>query len=923
MPMGATFRLRIKILISLFICGSTCFAQAPANSSRSTPARTQAPFLQYAKAYEETPSATKVVFRNGMTVLVDECRVHPVVSVQIYIRAGYFDEPQQSPGTASLVAAMIERGGSDKSAGTFRQKIYALGGIFRSVTDYSTTLLEVVVPSSQWKRVLSIQAEAILNPSFDADEVKLEARLIQNTASAVLDDPAESGNQKILALALNQNRMARAETIRRSDLEGITPETLAAFYKMHYMPEKMLMVVSGDVNGSEILNEAAKLYAKLGGGAVPKAAPAPPAEAPHDFQFRSMRVNIPIPHLFIGYRISAGNKDDFRALELLSALAGLGEASALSSQVRDRKNLIVDQETNITSYPDFGLLSIHAKVRRPDMDRSEIAILTELELMKREEPREPEMERALALLERSYWEQMETVSGRAGLLAHFEELGDWKLMDQWIPALRKVSSADVKRAAAKYLRLENCTILEYVPMEGEERLLTEDAARQTFSTLIVPSTDEEQAERDRQTVPGVRISPRSGSFKSREIRYPFQTASILRGPDLFIREEHTNPLIEMGLFFPGGKLDEKPENGGITRLMVEMILRGGSESRQFFRQFEVYGGKVKPVVTDDYFGFYLSVLSDNFEAAFQMLLERLRGPVFDKEEVDRQKERLILEISDRRNSKGYALELLNQALFEGFSYSIPCEGRGSSLATITAEALTLWYETHIKNRKPVAALIGDTKGTSLASVFVKNFSGSRMQDEKIPDNFAKVREKGASIEQPWKGTESLILVGFQAPPEDDEDGYIAAVLKSFAGDPGLYSQELRDRLGIAHQVDVTYHPRLRGGSLIILLATSVDRAKSALEELHKAIQGVRTAPILFRDFRSAVNEAVGSHEIRLQSRALQIADVVENVIAGKGIEGFQDYAEGLQEVRQEDLQAFARRILDWDKAVVVVMYGTK
>jgi zinc protease len=920
--MRTTIGLCIIVLIASLICGSTYFAQAQQSPSRPAQARSGAPFLQQVKVYEETPYVTKVVLKNGMTVLVDEYRIHPVVSLQVYVHAGYFNDAPQSLGMAGLVAAIVQRGAPDKSGGSYRQQVQALGGAVRSVTDYRTTLFEVIAPSNQWKRALAVQAEGILNPSFEADKVGLEARLLQNEAKGILDDPEVSGSEKMLALAFNQGRLGKWNTIRRGELGKISPESVAAFYKAQYVPDNMTLVVSGDINSGEVLNEVVRLYTKPA-GLPTKASVVSLAEYQSDFRFDSVRANVSTPHLFFGFRVVPENNDDFRTLEVLSAIIGMGESSVLSMQVRDQKKLIAGADTKLISYPEFGYLSVHAKVKAANLDRSEIAILTELELLKREEPTEVDIERALALLERSYWKRLETVTGRAETLAHFEYLGDWKRTDRQISELRKVKPADVKRVAAKYLRLQNCTLIEYLPANGEERLLTEEVARRTFSALITPSTDQEQEERNKQTVLGVNLSPRPGAFKFSEIRHPFQTASILRGPDLFIHEEHSSPVIDMGLFFPGGKLDEKREEGGITRLMTGLMLRGGSDIRQFYRQLEVYGGTVEPIVADDYFGLYLSVLSHNFEAAFRLLLETIRAPAFDKDEVARQKDLLLGEILSHRNSSLYARDLLNQALFEEFSYSIPPQGLETGISSITPEALKLWYEMHVKNRKPVAALIGDTKGTSLASVFVKNFSGSRIQDVKIREDFAKSLEKGKSIDQKWNGSESLILVGFQAPPEDDEDGNAAAILEGYTGQLGRFSRELRDSLGVAHYASVVYNPRLRGGSLILQVATSPGNEEEVLTTLREEIQRVRTGPIPFRDFRAAVSEAVGAYELRQQSRTLQIADIAENVIAGKGLEGFQNYTAALQDVREEDLLAVAQRILNLGKAVIVIMRGTQ
>ena len=166
------------------------------------------------------------------------------------------------------------------------------------------------------------------------------------------------------------------------------------------------------------------------------------------------------------------------------------------------------------------------------------------------------------------------------------------------------------------------------------------------------------------------------------------------------------------------------------------------------------------------------------------------------------------------------------------------------------------------------------------------------------------------------------MFGFQAPPEDDEDGYSVAVLQGYAGGPGIFSQELRDRLGVAHRLSVHYEPRLRGGGLIISAAAGPGGEERLLEALREEIKKARTGPIPFRDFRSAINEALGTYAIRQQLRSIQIGDAAEYVLAGKGIDQLQNYPAGLQEAREEDLDAAIQRFLDPDRAVIVQAIGT-
>jgi zinc protease len=911
---------RIKVLWTILIF-STCIAQTrpPARPASTRPG---APFLQSVKTYEETPNVTRVVLKNGMTVLVDEFRIQPVVSIQLYVRAGSFDDPPQSPGMARLVGAIVLRGPADKSSGTYRQKTQALGGNIKSKTDYSATLFESIAPSNQWKKALDDQAEAILNPSFDNDSLRLEARLARSEARGNLDEPEAFVREKLVELAFNQPRMGRRDILSSSALENLSPESLTGFYRTLYTPPRMLMVVSGDISSNEVLNEVVRLYAKPA-GAVPKPASFPFSASQDEFRYRSIQGNTPVPSLSFGFHTVSENDEDARALEIVASMLGFGEASILSSRLKNRKKLILSAETELLTYAQFGYLSIHAKVNPAYLDRSEIGIMTEIELLKREEPTEAEMERARALIERAYWSGLETVSGRADTLAHFEFLGDWKRMNRRIAELRKVKPSDVKRVSEKYLRLENCSLVEYLPPSLEPRPQSAENARRTFDSLLAASTDEEQAERNRQTVLAVKVPAHHDGFKFNEIRFPFQTASILRGPELFIREEHSNPLIEMGLFFPAGKLEEKKENAGITELMTRLILKGSADSNQLYRQLEVYGGLIRPVVTDDYFGFYLSVLSQNFAEAFQLLLQAMQAPNFEIEEINRQKEIQAAELLSRKSSLAYPSSLMNQALFENFSYAQDSAGTAASIEAITPDALIAWYNTHVKNRKPVVALIGDTKGTSIASLFVQHFSGSRIQDTKIPEDFSKPLEKGKLVEQKWDRSESLILVGFQAPPEDDEDGYAVAVFQGYLGGPGRLVQELRDRLGIAHSVSVTYKPRLRGGSLIIGVSANSENGESAVKALKEEIQRVRQSPILYRDFRSAVNESIGDYTIGQQLRAKQIFGIAENVLAGKGLEGYQNHTEGLKEVREEDLRSAIQKFVNPDHAVFLTIHAKR
>lgn len=890
---------------------------------RPEPARASAPFLKQAKSYEETAYVTRVALKNGVTALVNEFRAHPVVSILSSVNAGYLEEPPHSPGIAALTAAMVCRGAPDKLQGTLRRKIQALGGLLRCSTDYRNARFEILVPASQWKKALEIQKEALFNPSLEPEDVRLEAGLLADETRGMLDEPGENMRAALLELAFGDPRMRGWAVPPGGVPSSLTPENIGTFHKAMYVPDRILLVVSGDVSSGEVLNEVARLY-----GTVPPARETPsvrPLERRQKgFRYRAVEGGVPLASLLFGFHVGPADSKDRAALEVLSAMIGTGEGSILALRLRDQKKLIFAQETVLDVHPDWGWLTIRLDVKPESIDRSEIALMTELELLKRADPDEVDMERAVAQLERAYWAGLETVTGRARALERFETAGGWKLVDRYIPSIRGVKPGDVRRVAAKYLTLENCSLVEYLPAAGAPRRVTADNVRRTLEGLLVPSTDQEQAERDREVVPALKIPATKDNFKFSEIRYPFQLASILRGPDMVVREDHINPLIEMGVFFPGGGLAEDEGNCGITRLMTRVIARGPKDksSAQFYRQLEVYGGQVMPVVTADYFGYRFSILSRNFEAGLGLLFDLIKTPAFDGDEISRQKELQLQEILLAENSPAGFREQVYRALFPNSAYGLSPTGTPASLAAVTSDSLQKWYDNTIRNRKPVVVVVGDTQGTSLASHFVRHFSGSRMQDAKIPDEYVRELEKGLSIRRNWKRNQSLILIGFQAPPEDDEDKDAAAVLSHYAGEYGRLGQEARERRGVAYRVSVHYEPRLRGGSMIVSAAANPGNEEAVLKTLQEEIRQWIGAPIPYRDYRAAVTAALGSHWIRSQARADQIADMAANLIAGKGMDAYLNYPADIQQVGEEDLADAAKRILDLDKAVILRIEGT-
>jgi zinc protease len=918
-------RYRWLTIFALLVLPFLCFSQARRSPQRGAVDRSRPPFLQQANSLDSTATTTRLELRNGLTILVEEYRSQPIVSIQTHIRAGSFQEPENGIGVSRLLASIIEKGPTGASRGDLWQDVRALGGIQNWAVDYDDTKYEIVVPSSQWKKALELQTEAILNASLDSGNLTAEAHHLIGEARSALENPSEYAKEVLLELAFNQPRFAKYGEIMRSDLQSVKLPGLIDFYKTMYVAPRITLVISGDVSSSEVFNEIVRLYGKFTVPAtkVTKATKAPLRESQNEFRYRLVRGNIAVPQILFGFHAVPENAEDFRALEVLSAILGLGEGSTFNVRLRDQMGLIFNEETNLLAKSGFGYLLIRMEMDPANIDRCEIAVLSEIELLKRKDLDKAEVSRAQAQLELEHWKHRETASNRAETLAYSEALGNWKRANQYITEIKKVEPADIRRVANKYLRMERCSLVEYQPASDTSRNTTVEGMRQTLEGLLESSTDQENAKREKEVIPYMKIPEITEAFNFSEVRHSFQVASILRGPDMLIREDHTSPLIEMGFFFRGGKSAETKKNAGITHLMMQLILRGTKEvpAPQFQRQLELYGARVQPVVQDDYFGVMFSVLSGNFSPGFELLQQAFKTPVFDKDGIDRQKEIQKQQMLVRKNSDLFAQDLLNQSLFRDFSYSSNSLGSEAGISEIAEASILEWHSEYVKNRKPYVAIIGDTKGSSLSPHFVKHFSGSRIQEVKTPEEWPKPLEKPAIIEQSWDRLTSRILVGFQAAPIDDEDSSTMRVLEALMENRARLSRTDGDDLHAGKGSTIDYIPRLRGGSFIAGSVADHKDEEKALNALKGEIQKVVAGPNTYRNIRSAINAAVGEYQIQNQSRSEQIRQILIYLIAGRGIEGFVNLPSELQMIKEEDLAEVGHKTLDMQKAVIVQIHG--
>ena len=158
---------------------------------------------------EDQGQTTKVVLKNGLTVIVHEQQAVPLASITTYVKAGYFDEDDRISGISHVIEHMFFKGTAKRPVGEIARETQALGGYLNAYTYYDRTVYHTEVPAENMNKALEIQADALWNSTYDADELKKEIEVVLQENNRKLDNPSAVASEKLYATAFQQHRMRR------------------------------------------------------------------------------------------------------------------------------------------------------------------------------------------------------------------------------------------------------------------------------------------------------------------------------------------------------------------------------------------------------------------------------------------------------------------------------------------------------------------------------------------------------------------------------------------------------------------------------------------------------------------------------------------------------------------------------------------
>jgi predicted Zn-dependent peptidase len=412
-----------------------------------------------ATVFAQPAGVTRSRLPNGLTVIVRENPAAPVVAYSLLVTMGTRTETPDTAGISNMLQLMLVRGTEKMTGEQIAAAADRMGGSIDAYGDADYSEITATALSRNWLPMLELVSDVALRPTVPDGTVRAVRDFIVRQIRNRGEKPFDVAADRMRAALFGAHPYAWDPLGRRESVETLTRDALLAYYRRQYVAGSMVLAVSGDVKGADVLAEAQRLF----GSVPPGKAPMPPRPAPPGMA--ATREVLAVPgaqaQIFMAALAPPLTHPDYPALKVMTAILGGGMASRFFSDLRDTQALAYSTGAQYPPRLDTSAFVAILGTAPANVPKAEAALKEHLARIQNEPASAEEVAVARSYVVGSQAMDRRTNARQAWYLAAAELAGvGYEFFDVYAANVKKVTPADVQRVAKQYLGVLRTVIVQ-------------------------------------------------------------------------------------------------------------------------------------------------------------------------------------------------------------------------------------------------------------------------------------------------------------------------------------------------------------------------------------------------------------------------------------------------------------------------------
>ena len=339
-------------------------------------------------AMDTGKSYEKVVFPNGARLIIIPMTGVQSIATSVMVNVGSRYETPGINGISHFLEHMVFKGTKKFPTTEDVNFIERLGGLQNAYTDIDVTNYHNKVLAGDWQEALELNKELALHPRLEEKYVEKERNVILEELKREEDEPAVKVGETFHEMLYPGTKLGMRIIGTEKALRGSDATKLRRYHDAWYQPERMVVVVAGNVSQGQGAFRQNSGQARVKGqveawfGTLKKNT-TEKEEVVFDGQKKPQVAVVTKPdaqqaHLTLGLRVFARSDEDRFAWTVFNLLFGVSFTSRLFKEIREKRGLCYAIRSNADTWADVGYWSVYAGVATDKVQEATSAIMDEL-----------------------------------------------------------------------------------------------------------------------------------------------------------------------------------------------------------------------------------------------------------------------------------------------------------------------------------------------------------------------------------------------------------------------------------------------------------------------------------------------------------------------------------------------------------------
>lgn len=392
-----------------------------------------------------------------------------MVAIAGYVSGGARFETDADQGVAILSARSLMKGTASRSSEALAEELDRYGITLTPFADSDTMGFYVEALNEHLDRALDVFADVLVSPTFPAEEVDRERRILLSDLAQREDDTVSATLTRFRRKLYGDHPYGRDPLGTEETVQGLSREQLERWHRRFFVPGRLTLAAVGDVSPDTLVAGLNARLAALPAGAGERPERRVPRAEPGLYQLDRDRQQSVI---VVGFPAPSMHADERYALLVLNGvLSGMG--ARLFTELRDKRHLCYFTSSGYSAHDEGGSFTAYLGTSPAQVPVALEALTSELRRARSEPPSDEELTRAINGITGSHLISLQRNGSQAARFARLEALGvSHERVLSFPEHVRKVTREQVQRVAEQVIDLDDAvtTVLAPGALDGATRV---------------------------------------------------------------------------------------------------------------------------------------------------------------------------------------------------------------------------------------------------------------------------------------------------------------------------------------------------------------------------------------------------------------------------------------------------------------------